>query len=205
MAIARSIVLKKAKQRTLPEDGREIYCTLVRANIELPSDMFINSLLLKQNIVSDKSTGRMLLSHNFNLSNNELPALNREEFARVFIDGLKDKNGISCSYIQNPHWVVEIIFPAEQYEAKAIGQMCGEILTSKRKSQTEAIANDTLILAGKKTTPASSTSATSLQPGEWGVDVVETAKADIFLKSINWDALTADKPSDGIFRIDFLA
>jgi len=148
--------------------------------------------------------GRMLLSHNFNLTNNELPAFNREEFAQVFIDGLSDRDDISCSYIQNAHWVVEIIFP-DQYEAKAIGQLCGKILTSKRKSQTKTIVNDTLILGGKKTTPATSMSATSLQTGEWGVDVVETAKGDIFLQSINWDTLTADKPSDGIFKIDFPA
>ena len=147
----------------------------------------------------------MLLSHNFNLTNNELPALNREEFARIFIDGLKDRANISCSYIKNPHWVVEIIFPADEYEAKAVGQMCGDILIAKRESQTESITTDTLILGGKKTTPATSMSPTSLKPGEWGVDVVETAKADIFLQSINWNALTADKPSDGIFKIDFLA
>ena len=83
--------------------------------------------------------------------------------------------------------------------------MCGDILIAKRESQTESITTDTLILGGKKTTPATSMSPTSLKPGEWGVDVVETAKADIFLQSINWNALTADKPSDGIFRIDFFA
>ena len=147
----------------------------------------------------------MLLSHNFNLNNNELPALNREEFAQIFIDGLKEKGNIACNYIKNPHWVVEIIFPQAEYEAKEIGKLCGEILTSKRKSSTESIATDTLILGGKKTTPTMSTSPTSLQTGEWGVDVVETANANIFLESINWDALTADKPSDGIFRIDFSA
>ncbi|MGL5794682.1 MAG: DUF2656 family protein [Waterburya sp.] len=49
--------------------------------------------------MSDKLTGRMLLSHNFHLNNNELPAFNREEFAQVFIDGLKEQNQISCSLI----------------------------------------------------------------------------------------------------------
>lgn len=155
--------------------------------------------------MSDKSSGRMLLSHNFNLNNNELPALNREEFAQVFIDGLKEKESVTCSYIKNPHWVVEIIFPLSEFAAKEIGQMCGDILTSKRK---EALADsklttDTLILGGKKTTPASSASPTSLQTGEWGVDVVETADKNIFLTSINWDNLTADKPSDGIFKLEF--
>lgn len=157
--------------------------------------------------MSDRSIGRMLLSHNFNLYNNELPALNREEFAQVFIDGLKEKNNITCSYIENPHWVVEIIFPTQEFDAETIGKMCGEILIAKRKSQQpdSKLTTDTLILGGKKTTAATSTSPTSLQTGEWGVDVVETKQADIFLTSINWDNLTADKPSDGIFKIELLA
>ena len=146
----------------------------------------------------------MLLSHNFNLNNNELPALNREEFAQVFIDGLKERENIGCSYIKNPHWVVEILFPTDEFAAQEIGQICGEILTSTRKQNlsSSALPNDTLILGGKKVTPATSNSPTSLQTGEWGVDVVETIQGDIFLESINWDKLTADKPSDGIFKIE---
>ena len=146
----------------------------------------------------------MLLSHNFNLNNNELPALNREEFAQVFIEGLPEQEHIQCSYIQNPHWVVEIKFPVDKFTPQEIGQMCGEILTNKRKSQLESeLTTDTLILGGKKTTPVTSASSTSLQTGEWGVDVVETAQAEAFLAAINWDAMTADKPSDGIFKIEF--
>ena len=156
--------------------------------------------------MSDQSTGRMLLSHNFNLRNNELPALEREKFAQVFIDGLQQRDSIECNYIQNPHWVVEILFPPAEFEPKEIGRMCGEILTSKRKSQQpDSKANiDTLILGGKKTTPATSMSPTSLQPGEWGVDVVETIQAAAFLQEIAWSKMTADKPSDGIFKIEFL-
>ena len=148
--------------------------------------------------------GRMLLSHNFNLNNNQLPAINREEFARVFIDGLKEKADISCSYIKNPHWVVEIRFPIDKFEPQEIGQMCGDILISKRRKDLSGskLATDTLILGGKKNTPVISTSPTSLQPGEWGVDVVETAQGDIFLESINWDNLTADKTSDSVFKIE---
>lgn len=157
--------------------------------------------------MSDQPTGRMLLSHNFNLTNNELPALNREQFAQVFSEGLKDRQDITCDYIKNPHWAVEIIFPREQYTAPEIGQICGEILTSKRRSQLAEgkLTTDTLILGGQKTTPATSSSPTSLQIGEWGVDVVETLTADIFLASIKWDELTSGKSSDDIFRLDFPA
>jgi len=146
----------------------------------------------------------MLLSHNFDLRNNELTALKREDFAQVFIDGLKGKEGLECSYIENPHWVVEIVFPSDKYEPKAIGQMCGEILTSKRQKKSSKSTTDTLILGGRKTTPATSTSATSLKTGEWGVDVVETAQAESFLATINWDSLSAGKPIDGIFKLEFL-
>lgn len=155
--------------------------------------------------MSDQSTGRMLLSHNFNLNNNELTALNREEFAQVFVEGLQKQDNIQCSYIQNPHWVVEIKFPLDKFAPHEIGQMCGEILTNKRQNQLKSeLTTDTLILGGKKTTPVTSASPTSLQTGEWGVDVVETTQAEAFLAAINWDAMTADKPSDGIFKIEFI-
>lgn len=156
--------------------------------------------------MSDRSTGKMLLSHNFNLRNNELPALNREEFAQIFIDGLQGTENIKCSSIDNPHWVVEIIFSTDQFEPKEIGQICGDILTNQRKSQqpdSKAII-DTLILGGRKTTPATSMSPNSLQIGEWGVDVVETIQADVFLAEIAWSEMIASKPSDGIFKIEFL-
>ncbi|MEM9508150.1 MAG: DUF2656 domain-containing protein [Cyanobacteria bacterium P01_E01_bin.35] len=156
--------------------------------------------------MSDKSTGRMLLSHNYNLSNNQLPALTREEFAQIFIEGLQEKPSIKCSLINNPHWVVEILFPKADFDAQTIGQMCGAILTSNRQSQLadSSLSTDTLILGGKKTTPVTSASPTSLQTGEWGVDVVETPQATAFLAAINWDAMTANKPSDGIFKIEFI-
>lgn len=147
----------------------------------------------------------MLLSHNFNLRNNELPALIREEFAQIFIDALQGKENIECSYIQNAHWVVEIIFPKDEFEPNEIGRMCGDILVNKRNQQAESkLTTDTLILGGRKTTPATSMSPTSLQVGEWGVDVVETTQAKAFLEEIAWDKMTADKPSDGIFKIEFL-
>jgi hypothetical protein len=47
-------------------------------------------------------------------------------------------------------------------------------------------------------------SPNSLQIGEWGVDVVETIQADVFLAAIAWSEISASKPSDGIFKIEFL-
>lgn len=157
-------------------------------------------------MTSDQSTGRMLLSHNFNLSNQELPSFHKAEFAQIFIDGLQGKENVNCSLIENPHWVVEILFPMNQFEPQEIGRMCGEILINKRKSQQpdSPVAIDTLILGGKKATPVTSPSPTSLQTGEWGVDVVETLEAEAFLAAINWHNLTAGKSNDRIFKIEFL-
>jgi hypothetical protein len=148
----------------------------------------------------------MLIAHNFALSDDELPALSKEEFAQVFIDGLQDQENVNCSFIENPHWVVEILFPLNKFEPQEIGRMCGEILTNKRRSQQpdSPVVIDTLILGGKKFTPVTSTSPTSLQTGEWGVDVVETAQAEEFLTAINWHNLTAGKSGDRIFKLEFL-
>ena len=154
--------------------------------------------------MSDTKTGRMLLSHNFDLQDSKFPQLSREEFAQVFIDGFQDDKNIACSLIDNPHWMVEIIFPKDKFSADRIGQFCANILEQKRKSQKPDNVKlpDILILGGKKTTPPLNDSPTSLQPGEWGVDVVETASADSFLTALNWYARVEQKPIDSIFKIE---
>lgn len=145
---------------------------------------------------------RMLLSHNFNLYKQELPELDRQQFAQVFTEGLEAKDGMSASLIENPHWIVEIIYDEAKVSADEVGRVCCDVLVSKRKQQVSSKLPHILFLGGKKTTPATSTSATSLKPGEWGVDVVETADADGFLASIRWEEMTANKPTENIFKIE---
>lgn len=154
--------------------------------------------------MSDASNqGRMLLSHNFDLYNNELPKLTKEQFAQIFIEGFKAQQQITCSLIDNPHWLVEIIYPHEEMSAQQLGEQCSQILLQARQSQKLASQKmpDILILGGKKTTPAMGTSPTSLQPGEWGVDVVETAEEQIFLQAIKWEEMIVQKPVENIFKI----
>ena len=156
----------------------------------------------------------MLLSHNFNLYNGELPAFNREEFAEIFIEELEKSENIKCSFIENPHWIVEILFSQDEYTAEEIGKICGKILREKRQEQSGDLAQgealrdrsipDLLLLGGKKTTPATSSLPTSLQPGDWGVDVVETPSASTFLSRIQWDTTLAQKPIDRVFKIEFI-
>jgi len=106
--------------------------------------------------------------------------------------------------MNNSHWMVEIVFSEDEFSPHQIGKLSAEILEQKRKSEKpkDVRMPDILILAGKKTTPPRGDSSTSLQPGEWGVDVVETASADNFLTSLNWYEKVEGKPNDRVFKIE---
>ncbi len=152
--------------------------------------------------MANLSQARMLLSHNFNISEDTIPALSREEFAQVFIDGLQDI--AKCRLLNNPHWIVEVLFDADKYSTVKMGEYYANNLAKSRRSQIQDSHKlpHILILGGIKTTPAMSTSPDSLQTGEWGVDVVETADAGNFLAEINWDSMIAGKPSESIFKVE---
>lgn len=146
----------------------------------------------------------MLLSHNFALnqtgSHGEVHPLNREQFAEVFTEGLGRQVGIDCTPIDNPHWVVEVSYDAGRYSAKEVGQLCADTLAQYRIDHKEE-SFYVMALGGVKTTPPTG-KLPSLQTGEWGVDIVETASPEEFLEEINWDRLAAAKPAEAIFRID---
>ncbi len=148
-----------------------------------------------------QSRNRMLLSHNFALTHNAVHPLNRKEFAAVFINGLKEQSGIDCAPIENPHWIVEVRYDVSQYSPDKVGQICAEALMNYRKAHKKE-AFYILALGGVKTTPSTG-SPPSLQTGEWGVDVVETANPEEFLIEMNWEKLAGAKPSTDVFRVDF--
>jgi hypothetical protein len=148
--------------------------------------------------VANLDRGRMLLSHNFDIADGSLSALSREKFSEIFCTGLTDDDRIHCRSIAHPHWIVEIIFPIDR-SAQTVGSECARILAQHR--QQAGHRADILILGGVKTTPPTSPDPDALQPGEWGVDVVETANGDRFLASINWDSTIAQKPVDSIFKV----
>jgi hypothetical protein len=152
--------------------------------------------------VTNFSQGRMLLSHNFDISEDVVPPMSREEFAKIFIEGLMDT--AQCRLVNNPHWIVEVLFDTNKFSPTQIGESCAQALINQRLSQVndEQSLPHLLVLGGIKTTPPMSTSPDSLQPGEWGVDVVETANAQQFLQAISWDATVASKPSDSIFKVE---
>ena len=142
----------------------------------------------------------MLLSHNFTLTKGDVHPLNREEFAEVFAQGLSDHSGIHASLIENPHWVVDVAYESARYTPGQVGQMCAEVLATYRK-RNSASGFTVMALGGEKTTPATG-APPSLQTGEWGVDVVESAEPEEFLEEINWDKLAGAKPPEQIFRVD---
>jgi Protein of unknown function (DUF2656) len=151
-----------------------------------------------------KAQGRMLLSHNFDLADGRVPPLARDQFAAVFIDGLAADSTVQCCLIEHPHWIVEILFPADGVSPAQIGESCAQALAAHRRSHAANPLPDILILGGIKTTPATSAAPTALQPGEWGVDVVETPSAEQFLLGMGWESAIADKPSDRIFKVELV-
>ena len=154
----------------------------------------------------ESTTERMLLSHNFDLYDKVFDELTREEFAQVFIDAINSKENIEVNFIDNPHWNVEILFSPSEFSPQKIGELCAQALKQERlqeKPETAKLPN-ILILAGKKTTPPISSSPTSLQPGEWGVDVVETASVSTFLTAIRWEERIYTRTVENIFKIELL-
>ncbi len=144
----------------------------------------------------------MLLSHNFDISPDVLPALSREEFAEVFQTGLSAQPNLHCRLISHPHWTVEILFATPEFSAQQVGELCAQVLAEVRSPQVTSGTNpDILVLGGLKTTPPTSNSPDALQPGEWGVDVVETPSGDAFLQGIAWETTISQKPPDSIFKV----
>lgn len=149
----------------------------------------------------------MLLSHNFNVSPEQVPALSRQEFAAVLSQGLAVHSALTSQILDHPHWILDVRFPAEQLAVQEIGAQCAQALRSKRLEQSlsrEALP-DILVLGGLKTTPSTSDSPTALQLGEWGVDVVETASSEVFLQAIAWEATISGKPAESVFKVCLLS
>ena len=147
---------------------------------------------------------RMLLSHNFDIQSGIVSPLTREEFVEVFQAGLKDYPECNCRLISHPHWSVEIKFAKDKYTPQEIGEVCAKAMLQKRRDRDAGDRDlpTILILGGIKLSPATSNLPETLQPGEWGVDVVETQTRDKFLEAIAWEAVTAQKAPGSIFKVE---
>jgi hypothetical protein len=143
--------------------------------------------------MSANNQGRMLLSHNFNIQSDQVPALSRSEFTEIFQVGLGES--YQCQEVESPHWIVEVLFPGDR-SPLAVGEAVARALAAARKANLEILA-----LGGLKSTPPTSTAAGALQPGEWGVDVVETADGEEFLKSIDWANTVNGRSAETFFEV----
>jgi Protein of unknown function (DUF2656) len=151
--------------------------------------------------MNNTNQGRMLLSHNFDVSPDLFDSLSREEFTAVFAEGLPAQKLFQCRMVDNPHWIVEILFTTGEFSPEQVGALCAQALAKKRRMQRDTIP-EILVLGGLKTTPPTSSSPDALQPGNWGVDVVETQSAEAFLQTIGWDNTIAQRPTDSVFKVE---
>lgn len=149
----------------------------------------------------------MLLSHNFDVTPDIVPALDRAAFAEVFQVGLQAQPTIHCRPLSHPHWIVELVFPQSTWTAAQVGALCAAALGQRRRHDRPypAPLPEILVLGGLKTTPPTSTDPEALQPGEWGVDVVETRSGEAFLEAMGWEGAIAQRPTDSIFKVDWRA
>lgn len=154
--------------------------------------------------MTESGTGRMLLSHNFDMPEGVFPALSREDLTLVFAEGLSQYPEIKCRELNHPHWMVEVLFPNNDFSPPQVGEFCAQALLNRRMSQGKVDDSfpDILILAGLKKTPPLSSDAEALQPGEWGVDLVETPSADSFLMGLGWEEKTSGKSIEDVFKVE---
>ena len=149
------------------------------------------------------TTTRMLLSHNFDITDAAIPALSRAAFTDIFVQALGDCG--TCRLVDNAHWIVEVRFDEKQFTPVQMGDRYVQALASARRSTLTADTQfpEILALGGLKSTPPMSDSPDSLQINEWGVDVVETVNADAFLAGLGWDATVSTRAPGTIFKSVF--
>ncbi|WP_245911828.1 DUF2656 family protein [Brunnivagina elsteri] len=106
--------------------------------------------------MADFSQGRMLLSHNFDIVDGVVPPLSREEFAKLFIEGLPES--AQCRLVNNPHWIIEVIFNTGKVSPTEMGEKYAQVLLNIRRNQIKEGFSmpHILILGGIKTTPVMS-------------------------------------------------
>jgi hypothetical protein len=152
--------------------------------------------------ISPVTAMRFLLSHNYSITPDIAPPLTVEAFCQVFAVALK---AAQVKALNHPHWRCEIVIDDmidHAADPQTIGESLAAALAAYRKTQLNGVvSHQILALGGLKTTPATSASPEALQPGEWGVDMVETIDATAFLDALGWEKLIADKPATDIFQV----
>ncbi len=159
---------------------------------------------------------RFLLSHNFTLSQplsetdqgDRLTLLDREAFTQVFQTALangqpSETQGLSVRQLSHAHWAVEILVEGDRLSPTEVGQWCVQALVARRQADLGGTVptHRILVLGGLKQTPPTSADPETLQPGEWGCDVVETESVEGFLGSIAWESTISQRDPATIFKV----
>ncbi len=132
---------------------------------------------------------KMLFSYNHAKSG---AAWSHEEFHKFLSEAVRDFPGTSKP-LNHAHWLLEL--QADSFAFTHIGQAITDYLAAKREDYVPTV--EVLALGGKKLLPSA---FSSLEVGDWGVDVVETHDAQAFLSAINWQAIVLSKDSESVFE-----
>ncbi len=135
-----------------------------------------------------------LLSHNLQVQGGNVPPWEGPELAA----GLLRLCGIALSAeaLSHPHWLIRV---EGAPDAPTFARNLLEAWVKLRNEHGHDVDHALLALGGRKDTLPGPGSP--LQQGFWGVDVVETSDPEGFLESINWQALKAGRPADGVFEV----
>ena len=135
-----------------------------------------------------------VLSHNLQVQDNTVPALAFDALAAALQSQCASVS--KAEALSHSHWKLSLESTA------APADFAAELTAawrSVRRSLGHGDAHAVMALGGRKDSEGSP--GAPLQQGGWGVDVVETADPDGFLKAINWTGLTAGRPADGVFEV----
>ena len=135
-----------------------------------------------------------VLSHNLQVQDNTVPALAFDALAAAL--QLHCASVSKAEALSHPHWKLSLESTAAPADFAAELTAAWRLV---RRSLGHGDAHAVMALGGRKDSEGSP--GAPLQQGGWGVDVVETADPDGFLKAINWTGLTAGRPSDGVFEV----
>ena len=135
-----------------------------------------------------------LLSHNLQVQWGNVPPWEGQELAA----GLLRLCGsaIRAEVLSHPHWLIRI---EGAVDAPVLASDLLEAWVRLRHEKGHDVGHALLALGGRKDTRPGPGSP--LEQGFWGVDVVETSDPEGFLEAINWQALKAGRPTDGVFEV----
>ena len=135
-----------------------------------------------------------IVSHNLQVASEAVPPVSASDLADAFT---KHSDLFTVSQaLSHSHWLVRL------ESLLSASDMAAELVKAwKRYRQSEHHNSDHywLALGGRKDTPAMPGSP--LQPGSWGVDVVECHEPEKFLQEINWPALKSARAAEAVFEI----